>query len=63
MTKNGGLLKIDGMWYKQLFKDSTEEFKTGDQINVIFSYRDGSIKWLERRNPSQPDSTNNKGFH
>ena len=62
LPKNEPILKIDGEWFRQLSKDSTETFKPGDQINIIFGHKDGDIKWLERRDDSQASSTLNKIF-
>ena len=62
LPKNELILKIDGERFRQLSKDSTEEFRIGDQINIIFGHRDGDIKWLERRDDSQANSTFNRIF-
>ena len=62
LPDNQGILKIEGEWFTQLTKGNAEKLDLGDQINVIFSHKDGRIRWLERRDKSQPDSTINKGF-
>ena len=62
LPNNKGMMKIEGALYKRLSKDSTEEFRLGNQINIIFSHQNGKIKWLERRDESQADSTFNSLF-
>lgn len=62
LPKNQGILKIEGDRYKRLSKDSTEIFKLGDQINIVFSHKDDSIRWLERRDESQANSAFNRIF-
>ena len=63
LPNNQGMLKIEGDRYKQLSKDSTEIFRLGDQINIIFSHQTGHIiKWLERRDKSQANSAFNRIF-
>ena len=53
LPNDQGMLRIEGQWYKQLSKDSTETFRLGDQINVIFHWKSGGIRWLERRDGCQ----------
>ena len=63
LPNNQGILKISGDRYKQLSNDSTEVFRLGDQINIIFSHKTGHIlKWLERRDESQADLGFNQLF-
>ena len=62
LPNNEAIIKIEGVWYEQLSENNAKTFKLGDQINVIFSNIDGRIKWLEKRDESQANSTFNKGF-
>ena len=63
LPHNQVLLKIEGEWFKQLSNDNAEEFHLGDEINIIFGRKDNEIRWLERRDKSQPDSALNKIFN
>ena len=62
LPNNEAILKIEGVWFEQLSENNTKTVKTGDQINIIFSNINGRIKWPEKRDESQADSTFNKGF-